>query len=451
MASDGQPSLRSSLAYDESCTDEEIRHLRAQLQQSRTVPTLTALSTALRRRFFFGPGRLDDLRESLSLLNDTPHPTLEEIGTASLSLHPEILPTEANWVHWQPWIEKQGYMLPERLRTNWVPSWIDLPDPTDEFISPDAFGPKSETITDAIRIADGMRVFFKLCEQSASQELEIAAFFSSEPRRSDPRNHCYPLLDVLRPPLLRGKSYHILVFPLLCPLFEPDPDTVEDMLMSIIALAEGLAFMHEHNVAHQDIHYRNAMMDATFLIPEEWHPWMRSDIVYTKGTKPRPLTVLPRSQVPMKYCLTDFGMSIRYRSFEARGLVLGTGGLNRTLPEQSNTVPYDPFPADVRMFGDMLSDWQFVRFPTQSVFAQLTATQGFLGLDFLDSVVATLRQEVPSLRPTAAHMVDALRAVTKDRSRFSLQLPLRRRDSLGTPVKVWMKYLARVLSPPFTS
>lgn len=436
MTSDDHPSPRPSvLAYDEFEVDEEVRLLRAQLQQSRDAPTLTALSTVLRRRFFSGPGQLDDLRESLTLLNDVPHPTLEDIGTASLSLHPEILPTEENWVRWQPWIAEQGYMLPERLRTGWIPSWSQSPDPTDEFISSDGFGSKSESITDAIRVEDGARVFFKLCEQSASQELEIAAYFSSEPRRSDRRNHCYPLLDVLRPPLLRGRPYHILVFPLLRPLFEPDPDTVEDMLVSIIALAEGLAFMHENNVAHQDVHYRNAMMDATSLMPEGWHPWMPSDIVYIKGGTPRPLTVLPRSRVPMKYFLTDFGMSIRYRSFEARGLVRGIGGLNRTLPEQSNTVPYDPFPADVRMFGDMICDWQ----------------TGFLSLDFLDPVVATLRQDVPSLRPTASDMVEALRTLAKERSRLSLQLPLRRRDSPGTPVRVWLKYISRVLSLSATS
>ncbi|EJD41509.1 hypothetical protein AURDEDRAFT_106043, partial [Auricularia subglabra TFB-10046 SS5] len=297
-------------------------------------------------------------------------------------------------------------MLPERLRPDWVPSWSQSPDPTDEFLSPDGSGSKNERITDAVRISDDMRVFFKLCAENETQELEIAAYFSSEPRRSDPRNHCYPLLDVLRPPLLRGEPYYILVFPLLRPLFSPDPDTVEDMLSSVIALAEGLSFMHDNHVAHQDVHYRNAMMDATYLMPEGWHPWMRRDMVYSPGKRPRKLTVLPRSEVAMKYFLTDFGMSVKYRSSEDRGLVTGIGGLNRTLPEQSDTVPYDPFPADIRMFGDMLHDWQY----------------GFLGLDFLDPVVSTLRQETPSLRPTAAEMVDSLRSVAAACSRFSLQL-----------------------------
>ncbi|EJD41497.1 hypothetical protein AURDEDRAFT_90180 [Auricularia subglabra TFB-10046 SS5] len=297
----------------------------------------------------------------MSLLEETPRPTVEDIGTATVIFRPELVSSEYSWVQWQPWIQQQGYSLPSRLHTGWVPSWMASSWRGEKFDWPDAFGSKDPKITDAVRIRDGKRVFFKLCSMN-DQELDIAAYFSSEPRRSDPGNHCYPLLDVLRPPLLRGEPYLLLVFPLLRPLFEPDPDTVEDMLLSIIALAEGLAFMHEHHAAHRDVHYRNAMMDATHLIPEGWHPWM-DDYVFPPGEKPRPITSLPRSQVPMKYYLTDFGMSVQYRSMEDRSLVTGIGGLNRTLPEQSETKPYDPFPADVRMFGDMLRDWQYVCCP----------------------------------------------------------------------------------------
>lgn len=423
---DTAPRPATSL-YDVAAASEEIRLLRAQLLQTRDTTTITALSTALRQRFFSGSGQLEDLQESMSLLDETPRPTVEEIGTAEITFRPELAAREHNWVQWQPWIEQQGYTLPSRLHADWVPSWLNASDSGAEFDSPDAFGSKHSKITDAIRIHDGQRVFFKLCSAN-DQEFNIAAYFSSQPRRSDPRNHCYPLLDVLRPPLLRGEPYLLLVFPLLRPFFEPDPDTIEDLITSIIALAEGLAFMHEHHAAHRDIHYRNAMMDATYLMPAGWHPWM-SDAA--PGEKPQGLTVLSRSQVPMKYYLTDFGMSVQFGALEDRALVTGIGGLNRGLPEQSETIPYDPFPADVRMFGDMLRNWQ----------------HGFLGLGFLDPVVVQLRQEDPLLRPTASEMVLALKSLL-NRSRFSLQLPLRRRESPGTSVKVWLQYLSRVISVP---
>ena len=92
--------------------------------------------------------------------------------------------------------------------------------------------------TNAVRIEDGMRVFFKLCSENLDQEFRVASYFSSEPLRSDHRNHCYPLLDVLHPPLLNGQRYLLLVFPLLRPIFNPDPETIEELMSCILVLAE---------------------------------------------------------------------------------------------------------------------------------------------------------------------------------------------------------------------
>ncbi|EJD41494.1 hypothetical protein AURDEDRAFT_68697 [Auricularia subglabra TFB-10046 SS5] len=339
--------------------DEEIEALRSHLQQAPDSQALLALSIALRRRFFSGSGRLYDLWEAITLLAAVPRPTLEDIGTAQHTFHPDVSESERNWVQWQPWLLEQGYMLPVRYHLGWVPSWSNSGDPTDKFISPDGVGTDSERVIDAVRLKDGKRVFLKVCGYYTDQELDIAAYFSSEPVRSDPRNHCYPLLDVLLPPLLDGERTLILVFPLLRRVFDPDPETIEELLLCISALAEGLAFMHEHNVAHRDVHFRNVMMDATHLMPEGWHPWMH-DWIYPPGGKARALKILSRSRVPVKYYLIDFGLSVQFPTFEERRLVTGLGGLNRGLPEQSATVPYDAFAADIRMFGDMLRDWQTV-------------------------------------------------------------------------------------------
>ena len=56
---------------------------------------------------------------------------------------------------------------------------------------------------------------------------------------------------------------------------------------------------------------------------------------------------------PNHYFVIDFGMSQRYAQREGV-LVLGALGQDRSVPEMSNTVPYDPFPMDVYQFGNML-------------------------------------------------------------------------------------------------
>lgn len=51
----------------------------------------------------------------------------------------------------------------------------------------------------------------KLFKEDGLHELQINKLFSTEPLASDPRNHCVPLLDVIR---LRDEP-PILVHPLL--------------------------------------------------------------------------------------------------------------------------------------------------------------------------------------------------------------------------------------------
>ena len=56
---------------------------------------------------------------------------------------------------------------------------------------------------------------------------------------------------------------------------------------------------------------------------------------------------------PNRYYVIDFGMSEQYDQREGV-LALGALGQDRSVPEMSNTVPYDPFPMDVYQFGSML-------------------------------------------------------------------------------------------------
>ena len=54
---------------------------------------------------------------------------------------------------------------------------------------------------DATRISDGKFVMLKMLpEDEGPDELQLNRMFSSEPLASNPRNHCAPLLDIIRLP-----------------------------------------------------------------------------------------------------------------------------------------------------------------------------------------------------------------------------------------------------------
>lgn len=71
---------------------------------------------------------------------------------------------------------------------------------------------------DATRISDGRQVMLKMVPfEEGPYELEVNRLFSTEPLSSNPRNHCAPLLDVIRLP----NEPPIMVHPLLRPFYNP--------------------------------------------------------------------------------------------------------------------------------------------------------------------------------------------------------------------------------------
>lgn len=125
--------------------------------------------------------------------------------------------------------------------------------------------------------------------------------------------------------------------------------------------------MHEHNVAHRcvalssspglilntsssDCVYRNIMMDASTLYPSGFHPIYKGFLLDASGPAPH----LPRGSAPVTYYLMDFGISTRFSPDDPSKLVLGTDGVEDTVPELSKTVPYDPFKVDVYIIGALI-------------------------------------------------------------------------------------------------
>ena len=88
---------------------------------------------------------------------------------------------------------------------------------------------------DAIRISDGLRVFFKVIPAAHDYERRVHKTLWSPQHRVDPRNHCVPLLDVLWPP---NSGEMLLVIPLLRSFEDPEFDTVGEVIDFIDQLFE---------------------------------------------------------------------------------------------------------------------------------------------------------------------------------------------------------------------
>ena len=89
------------------------------------------------------------------------------------------------------------------------------------------------------------------------------------------------------------------------------------------------------------------MLDASKMYPKGFHPLSPSfEPDFKRVARP-----FRRRGAGVKYYFIDFGFSQIFNSYEERENVLGIMAQDRTIPELSNTVPYDPFAVDVYTLG----------------------------------------------------------------------------------------------------
>lgn len=132
-------------------------------------------------------------------------------------------------------------MLRPRYKPDWVPSWhkdggayydsyedgraIVVSYPVSDSVGHGAsFSPPSplqrSAVLDATRISDDTVVTLKKIQTSEHPyEVDIARYFSSKPRASDPANRCVPVYDVLDVP--DDPDCKLIVMPLLRKFFDP--------------------------------------------------------------------------------------------------------------------------------------------------------------------------------------------------------------------------------------
>ncbi len=89
---------------------------------------------------------------------------------------------------------------------------------------------------DATRIHDGKRVMLKkVLPEEGPHELQISRMFSSREVGTNPRNHCVPLLDVIKLP---NSGQQLMVMPFLRPFDNPHFQTFGEFVAFFTQVCE---------------------------------------------------------------------------------------------------------------------------------------------------------------------------------------------------------------------
>ncbi|EIM86823.1 kinase-like protein [Stereum hirsutum FP-91666 SS1] len=336
--------------------------------------------------------------------------------TASSTTHQFTLSApERQWVHIQPWLDSQGYLLRPRFRQGWTPSWpksamtnpLRLESRHEDAIQHD--GMYASVIMDAVRKVDGRRVLLKRSPQPCDgHDIEILTYLSSEELSQNSRNHALPLLDTLT-----TSDSVFTVFPLLRDLSLSDFDTLGEGIDFMDQTLDGLAFLHEHRIAHRDCSMSNFVMDPGKMYPRGFHP----DHVMRDARGRSLANVRTRTQAGgVKYFFIDFGESMRFgENEEPLVSVIRKASIFAPEMEDESVLLYDAYKADIYALG-MTFELQFLK-------------------EYVDDFNAfkplfdSMTQVNPIDRPTAAQGLEQLRSITATFSRTAMHRRLHRRST----------------------
>ncbi|KAJ3776846.1 hypothetical protein FB446DRAFT_635306 [Lentinula raphanica] len=328
-------------------------------------------------------------------------------GNSEVNLYNEKLWTcELFWRDHYDWLKSKGYLLRPRFHPDWVPSWVGTSarprgceDSQSQLLIPHNL--------DAIRVADGKPVMLRIADApSISDELKIGRIVSSKDMRSDPRNHCIPTYDRLEIPKAtdEGKTC-IVVMPYLVAWDKVDFQTVGEVIDFCSQVFEGLQFMHNQNIAHNDAKNNNIMMDWDPLYSHPPHFHRPSKRMDWKGpSKPR-----NRTFYPVRYYFIDWDLSKQYdpiiRTNRVPMRYPGYGG-DRTVPEFKRSELCNPFAVDVYCLGNVI----------RQKFIEVRRNVGFLR-----DLIADMTHDDPMKRPTMDEVVTRFEEIRKKLSWWKLR------------------------------
>lgn len=292
-----------------------------------------------------------------------------------------------------------GYQLRSRYRPGWVPSWRE--SNKDFFSVEDGQPCLLRAAMDATRLHDGKRVMLKkVLPDEGPYELQISRFFSSREVATNSRNHCVPLLDVIKLP---NSGQQLMVTPFLRPFNNPRFQTFGEFVAFFNQLCEGLQFMHERNVAHRDCTANNIMLDPSEMYPNGFHPTQINRRPNFNGRAKRHT----RTRRPPRYYLIDFGLSRRYASRDAFDEPLRGG--DRTAPEHQRGGPCNPFQTDIYYLGNLIRE-EFIR--------------KYHGFEFMRDLISEMTHEDPTKRPLIEEVVVRFARICESLSGFKLRSPM---------------------------
>ncbi|KAK7691420.1 hypothetical protein QCA50_004819 [Cerrena zonata] len=150
------------------------------------------------------------------------------------------------------------------------------------------------------------------------------------------------------------------------------------------------------------------MMDGGPLFPQGHHP-VRLDYL-EDGARDAPY--LSRQDHPVKYYFIDFGIS-SYFDPGIAPLVVGTQGRDKEPPELNKYRPYNPFPLDIFILGNLYRKEFFEK---------------YYGFEFLEPLIVCMTHEDPRSRPTAQAAFDMFREIRADLAESTLRWRLRSRN-----------------------
>ncbi|SJL11189.1 uncharacterized protein ARMOST_14592 [Armillaria ostoyae] len=321
----------------------------------------------------------------------------------------ELNSYEIFWRDTYHFLCERGYKLRPRYHPDWVPSW----KPGRELDAEDWQCIHGRgAVNDAFSLKTQAKVVLKVIE---SDELPILRIFNDPSVRSLPNNRTVPILETIHLEDDPGKKV-IIVMPFLRWFFDPPFETLHQILDACQQLLSGLAFIHEHHVAHRlvfpirlipkcvdicftrDACYLNIVMDSSRLIPKGFQlndPWIAADVKssYKAGS---------RSSVhPINYYYIDFELSVIVNDEEP--LAYGRVGLDRSVPEWATPdKPYNPYKLDIYQLGNVF---------------RKEFTERYIGVEVLLPLVESMTQPIPNERPTAAEALATLEAVSGTPSR----------------------------------
>lgn len=310
------------------------------------------------------------------------------------------------WVNICGPLKARGYSLRPRYQPDWTPSWMTSAHDQDSDFVPrqdceDGLQYFKWNIMDATR-KDGLPVMLKIVVSAEDMNsVPISRYFSEPPRGANARNHCVPLLDVLW--FQELPRYHILVHPRYLDWDIWPFVRVGEVVNFLTQVFEGLAFMHEHLVAHLDPSFRNIMMDGLHLLKEPCHPVKPLLKACARGEAQHWERF--ESPEPVRYYFIDFDQSVRFEHPSAVRPVQREFGQDNTAPEL-HSPPYDPFCLDVYCIGRMI----FIHI-----------LNAYENVEFVRPLVAKMMNPDPAKRPTARDVSSRFEAIRRSLFRMELE------------------------------